>query len=196
MEIEPSIWARIFEFGAALFGYWWLIVPGGIFALEPMMESLFRTEWNDWLAKKWPRPARHKTFRTLSLFSLIIASFLAFDDVNSRNRVLQRELSGVRHLLPDQKVRLQNALKIKPDENYSVQINSTTSCMVSARRGFQGGSSGLARGRDAVVTDRNREADAGQARRFRSDTGELERHAKCHSRDTTALRGQCSKIKR
>jgi hypothetical protein len=86
MNIEIGLFARIFDFGWALLGYWWVLVPGGIFAVEPMLESFLRRSWKDWLDERWSKDHRHRHFRWGSVVAILVASFLAFDDVNTKSR--------------------------------------------------------------------------------------------------------------
>jgi hypothetical protein len=90
METEPSIFAKLYEFGWALLAYWWVLVPGGIFAVEPMMEAFISPSHKETVDKYWPKAKRHRHFRWLSFIALAVASFLAFDDVNTRSRALHK----------------------------------------------------------------------------------------------------------
>jgi hypothetical protein len=91
LEVEPSLFARIFDFCRALLLYWWLLVPGGVLVVEPMIETFVPQSWKDPVDRRWPKETRHKIFRWASAAALLIASFLAFDDVSTRNRALQKE---------------------------------------------------------------------------------------------------------
>jgi hypothetical protein len=88
LESEPSLLARIWDFGSALLPYWWALVASIIFAVEPMIEGLLRPSWKDYIDQHWPRDKRHTHFRWAAAAALLIASFFAFDDVNKRNREL------------------------------------------------------------------------------------------------------------
>ncbi len=90
----PGLVARLYDFVWALLSYWWLLVPGGIFAVEPLIEGLAPSTWKSAIDKQWPKEKRHKLFRWGSTIALLFAGFLAFDDVNTRNRSLQRELTA------------------------------------------------------------------------------------------------------
>ena len=92
MEAEPSYVTRIFDFGRALLSYWWLLVPGGVLVVEPIIETFAPQSWKERIDQRWPKATRHKNFRLASVAALLIASFFAFDDVSTRNRALQKEI--------------------------------------------------------------------------------------------------------
>ena len=92
MEAETPLLARISDFGLALLPYWWLLVTGGVLLVEPMIETLVPQAWKNTVDQRWSKETRHKNFRWASVGALLIASFLAFDDISTRNRVLQRDL--------------------------------------------------------------------------------------------------------
>jgi hypothetical protein len=109
---DPSFWSRIYEFGAALFGYWWALVAGGLFAIEPMIEPLLgqRTKY---FLDKWSLNTRKNILRSLSVVAILLASFLAFDNVNSRLRNVTRECDELIHAANAQSQReeIKNGLK-------------------------------------------------------------------------------------
>jgi hypothetical protein len=72
-----------------------VLVTGGIFAIEPMMETLLLPSWNEGLNQWLPKTTRQRVSRWASVVALMVASFLAFDDVNLRNRELQKEAQQV-----------------------------------------------------------------------------------------------------
>jgi hypothetical protein len=86
MDMEPGIFARLFDFGWALLGYWWVLVPSGIFAVEPMLESFLRVSWKKSLDERWPKDRRHRHFRWGSVIAVFVASFMAFDDISTKSR--------------------------------------------------------------------------------------------------------------
>jgi hypothetical protein len=86
MGVDSSIWSRIYEFGWALVAYWWILVPGGLLSLEPMMESFLHPSWKARLDRRWPKETRYRHFRWGATLAILIASFLAFDDLNTRTR--------------------------------------------------------------------------------------------------------------
>src|SRR5437879_11211505 len=90
METEPSVWARLYEFAWAFWPYWWALAAGGIFALEPMMESYLRQPQKIWLDSYWPKEARQRHFRWASIVAVLVASFLAFDDVSIKSKATHR----------------------------------------------------------------------------------------------------------
>jgi hypothetical protein len=92
VEAETPLLARISDFGLALLPYWWLLVTGGVLLVEPMIETLVPQAWKNTVDQRWSKETRHKNFRWASVGALLIASFLAFDDISTRNRVLQRDL--------------------------------------------------------------------------------------------------------
>jgi hypothetical protein len=94
MEAEPLIWTRLYDFGWALLPYWWILAPGGIFALEPMMESFLKEGFLSRLNERWPRAARRRHFRFASIAAMFLACFLAFDDLSAKYRVSQRALNS------------------------------------------------------------------------------------------------------
>jgi hypothetical protein len=96
MEAEPSYVTRIFDFWGALLSYWWLLVPGGVLVVEPIIETFAPQSWKECIDQRWPKATRHKNFRWASVAALLIASFFAFDDVNTRNRALQKEIYQAR----------------------------------------------------------------------------------------------------
>jgi hypothetical protein len=90
MDTEPSLWARIYEFILAFGPYWWALAAGGIFALEPMMESYLRPEHKAWLDTHWSKETRQRHFRWASIAAVLIASFFAFDDINTKSKVTHK----------------------------------------------------------------------------------------------------------
>jgi hypothetical protein len=99
MENEPSFWTRLYEFGWSFWPYWWALAAGGIFALEPMMESYLRPDQKVWLDYRWPKDARQRHFRWASIVAILVASFLAFDDVSTRSRSLHKADQGAVEIL-------------------------------------------------------------------------------------------------
>ena len=93
MDQEPTIWARIWDYAWALLPYWWLIVAGGVLAVEPMIEAFVPRNWQEPINNYWPKERRHQHFRVASVIALFVASFLAFDDVSTRNRSLTADLA-------------------------------------------------------------------------------------------------------
>jgi len=93
MNDDPNFFARFYEFAVALIPYWWLLVSSGLFAVEPMIEGVIPTKWKTVINKQWPKKLRHKHFRLAAVAALLLSSFFAFDDVNTRSRVLQREVT-------------------------------------------------------------------------------------------------------
>jgi len=75
-----------------MLSYWWLLVPGGVLVVEPIIETFAPQSWKERIDKRWPKETRHKNFRWASVAALLIASFFAFDDVSTRNRALQKEI--------------------------------------------------------------------------------------------------------
>ncbi len=115
---DLGVIARIYDFAWAMLGYWWMLVAGIIFAVEPMIEGLAPEQWKSAIDKKWPKDKRRAHFRWAAVGALLLSSFFAFDDANMRNREPQRQLNAAhiaigqsqRHLEPDQKERLRTAL--------------------------------------------------------------------------------------
>lgn len=95
MDNDPGFLSRIFDFGWALLPHWWLLATGFIFAVEPMIEALVPTKWRGAVNRHWSKETRHLHFRWASLLAVLVASFLAFDDVSNRNRTLQSSVTTV-----------------------------------------------------------------------------------------------------
>jgi hypothetical protein len=90
--VDLSVWTRISDFGWALLGYWWVLVPGGVLAVEPMIEGLFPSKFKAKADRWWPKSRRHHHFRWASIIATLVAFFLAFDEVNTKNYAAKREL--------------------------------------------------------------------------------------------------------
>jgi hypothetical protein len=95
MEAEPSIWIRLYDFGWSLLPYWWILAPGGIFALEPMMESFLKEGVLTRLNQSWPKTTRRRHFRVASIVAMFLSCFLAFDDLGTKYRATQKALNSV-----------------------------------------------------------------------------------------------------
>ena len=54
MLSEPSYWSRLYDYGWALLPYWWLLVTGVIFAIEPLIEAFIPSKAKNWIEKRWP----------------------------------------------------------------------------------------------------------------------------------------------
>jgi len=72
MEAEPSYVTRIFDFGWALLSYWWLLVPGGVLVVEPIIETFAPQSWKECIDQHWPKATRHKNFRWASVAVLLM----------------------------------------------------------------------------------------------------------------------------
>jgi hypothetical protein len=79
---------RVPEFFVALFGYWWVIIPGGLFAVEPMIEPLFGKRVGRY-RDSIPHNARTTFFRWTAVAALLLASFLAWND--------QHQIADIEH---------------------------------------------------------------------------------------------------
>lgn len=97
MDQEPGLSARVYEFIAALAPYWWAIVAGGLFGVEPMLEPFLGPRFKEWSDSKFSKDDRHRIFRWAAVICIFVAGFLAFDDVNKRNRDLQKTLVEIDH---------------------------------------------------------------------------------------------------
>jgi|GEM_PF-4426340 len=95
MEPSPSTFSRIFEFGWALVPHLWLLITGVVLVIEPAIETLVSERRKAFIDGWWPSPKRHVHFRWAAVAALMVASFLAFDDVNMQNRTLQKNVRQV-----------------------------------------------------------------------------------------------------
>jgi hypothetical protein len=135
VEAEPSFVARIFDFGLALLPYWWLLVPGGVLVVEPMIETFVPQPWKDPIDQRWPKETRHRNFRLASVAALLVASFLAFDDVSTRNRALQKDVNQANGKLDEARRKRDGVsqadgqLKHDPDTIY--QLNKSVGTVVA-----------------------------------------------------------------
>jgi hypothetical protein len=92
VDIEPSIFGRVGDFLSALWTYWWALVPGGTLAIVPIIETHVSEKRQAAIDSWWPKEGRSRHIRWASAAAVPIAAFLAFDDVSTRNRALQRQL--------------------------------------------------------------------------------------------------------
>jgi hypothetical protein len=115
METELSLLARAYEYFSALLPYWWALAAGGIFALEPMTESLLRQSHKEWLDLHWPKEARHRHFRWASTIAILIAGFFAFDDLNTRTRhVMTADQATITSLRDERDAARKQAVAVSP----------------------------------------------------------------------------------
>jgi len=84
--------ARLYDFLPALLHYWWVLVTGVVLVIEPLVESAVPRPCKTLLDRYWPAQRRYQHFRWASLAAVVVASFLAFDDVNMRNHDLEDKL--------------------------------------------------------------------------------------------------------
>lgn len=97
MEATPSIFARVSEFGAALFGSasgtW-----GTLSALTPILaefvEAFMPDRTRAWVRARLPSTPAHRraVFLAIGALLLLIAAFQASDEVNGKLRAAQAEL--------------------------------------------------------------------------------------------------------
>jgi hypothetical protein len=129
MDTEPSIWARLYDFGWALLPYWWILAPGGIFALEPMMESFLKEGALDRLNEKWPKATRRRHFRIASIAAMFLACFLAFDDLSTKYRASQKSLNSAigRERQQSSLVRASKYQKSGPNRNLATASQALSS---------------------------------------------------------------------
>lgn len=125
MDNDPGFLSRLFDFGWALLPYWWLLVTGFIFAVEPMIEALLPGNWREAVNRHWSKEKRQLHFRWASLMAVLIASFLAFDDVSKRNRALQTSVTTV--------IGERDEARRQRDRNVSPAINSLSGDLAVAR---------------------------------------------------------------
>jgi hypothetical protein len=129
---EPTIFARMLEFFWALGTYWWTLVPSGVLMIVPILESHLLEDKQAIIDAWWPKKNRARHIRWVSAAAVLVAAFLAFDDVNTRNRALQRQLAFVptpaRHLKNEERVQLITSLRASGGANQSVEINSASNC--------------------------------------------------------------------
>ena len=92
MESEPSLLARLYEFGWALGTNWWGWVTGLLLVTEQAIELFFPTGWKK-LEAKFPKEKRRRLLLWGSLATFVLASFQAFDDVNKQLRQAQTKSS-------------------------------------------------------------------------------------------------------
>jgi hypothetical protein len=75
---------RLWEFGSAFVGEYFAWVGAVMFVLDQLLSRNF---WSksivDRLNEKWPEGNRHKTFKLLAIAGFVVASFQAFDHVNT-----------------------------------------------------------------------------------------------------------------
>jgi hypothetical protein len=88
---DPTLWSRIWDFGASLLPYWWALLAGGVFAVEPMIEPLLGRRCKDCLDKYLPKERRHSWLRWLSIAAIFVANFLVYDDVSKKSREIENE---------------------------------------------------------------------------------------------------------
>ncbi len=123
MENTPGFLARLYDFGWGLLTYWWLLVPGGLFAIQPLIETYLPESW--WKTapeKRISHETRRRLFRWASLIALFIASFLVYDD---QSRALHGE---IRRITAER-----NQALLQRDANVSPAIDRLSGDLISAR---------------------------------------------------------------
>jgi hypothetical protein len=117
--------ARVWEFICA-FGAQYLAWVGAVlFGIDQLLSPNFwHPERISWLNEKWPAENRHRTFKYLAIVGFAVASFQAFDHVNSELKV-ERSKSPVaanrwEPLSKDEALSLRTAFREVPPEKLSV----------------------------------------------------------------------------
>ncbi|MBZ0148497.1 MAG: hypothetical protein K8F62_13290 [Pseudorhodoplanes sp.] len=89
------MFTRAFDFLWALWGYWYLLVTGVIFVTEQFIETFFPIRFKEWLNKWWRKDNRPRHFRWAAGVAVLLACFLAFDDVSQQLQKTQTDLSKI-----------------------------------------------------------------------------------------------------
>jgi hypothetical protein len=92
MDIEPSYFARLWEFCSVVLANWYLLVTGGVFVIGQFLDMLLPRRWSDGLNSRFPKERRRTLLLVLCAGAFVYASFAAYDDVNTRLRASQERL--------------------------------------------------------------------------------------------------------
>lgn len=78
---------RIWDFAAAVIGFWYVWITTVPFVIDQGLSQRFLPKWFvDRADELWPPDQRHRILKWLCAIGFVIASFQAFDEVNSKLR--------------------------------------------------------------------------------------------------------------
>jgi hypothetical protein len=81
---------RIWEFSAAVIGFWYVWITAVPFVIDQGLSHRFLPKGLvDRVDQWWPPDQRHRVLKWLCAIGFVIATFQAFDQVNSKLRVEQ-----------------------------------------------------------------------------------------------------------
>ena len=83
--------ARVLEFMGAVLTLWTAWVTGVPFVIEQGLPYL-PEKWQRWLEQKWPEDKRYPLLKKLAVVGLVLASFQAFDNINSKYKASESKL--------------------------------------------------------------------------------------------------------
>jgi hypothetical protein len=96
MDVEPTVWMRVYDYSRALLTYWWILVPTGIVAVVRLVETLAPTRFQVIIERSWPKEGRWRHYIGMSIAAILVAGFLVFDETRLEKKILSKDLSATR----------------------------------------------------------------------------------------------------
>src|SRR3972149_2783343 len=90
---------RIFEFASVVLAHWFAWVSAVPFFIDKALSTLPAPRLKLLVDHYLPEPRRHRLVRVLAVFGFAVASFLAFDEVNTQKKKLESELLDQKNLV-------------------------------------------------------------------------------------------------
>jgi hypothetical protein len=117
---------RVWEFAAAVIGFWYVWITAVPFVIDQGLSHRFLPRGLvDWADRWWPPDKRHRVLKWLCAIGFVIATFQAFDEVNSKLRVEQAKFHEAARnrwepLSDKETLALRSELRKIPSERLSV----------------------------------------------------------------------------
>jgi len=100
-----DFFGRFWEFSFAVVTNWlWWVTTVPFFLDQLLSKNFWSKAAIRWLSERWPEEKRHSVFKWLAIAGFIVASFQAFDHVNSELKVARgqpNEISDLRAQIHD-----------------------------------------------------------------------------------------------
>jgi hypothetical protein len=128
MRLDRRMLSDFFSYLWLLGGYARWLLAGGPFLVDTLIKKL-RPDWSRKIDEFVLPRTRQRVEISFVLIAIFLAGFLTWRD----EHIAQMSIGGhsrdnARHLTMDEQMRLQMNLKLSPEENYHMEINSVQNC--------------------------------------------------------------------
>lgn len=121
-----DFFARLWEFGSAIIGYWYVWITGAPFVIDQGLNHKYLPKRVvDFADAWWPPEGRHRILKAICAVGFVIASFQAFDQKNSELKTSRTQppvyaANRWEPLRPEEAAALRNELRGLPTQHLNV----------------------------------------------------------------------------